>query len=159
MRLYIKQKVFSIGDKYNVYDEFGNLFFNVRSEVFTIGYKFHLLDLQGNELFYIRRRITLFRARYEIYRGHQLCAEIQQEFRLLGAKMNISSAYGNYTIEGNLWGRMFQIYRDGMLVGSVGKKFLSWSDTYELYIANHQDIAFFTALVIAIDNCLHNENN
>ncbi len=158
MKLYIKQKVFSIGDKYDVYDEYGNVYFNVKSEIFTIGDKLHLYDLQNQELFYIRRRITFLCARYEIYRGSQLCAEIQQEFRFFKAKLDISSTYGNYSIEGDLWARSFTIYRDGFPVGGVEKKFLSWSDTYEMNIAENEDCAFFAALVIAIDNCLHNEN-
>ncbi len=159
MRLYIKQKVFSIGDKYDVYDEYGNVYFNVKSEVFTIGDKIHLYNLQGQELFFIRRRITLFCARYEIYSGQQLCAEIQQELKFFRSKLNIQSAYGNYTIEGDLWARSFNIYRNGFLVGGVAKKFLSWSDTYEMNIADNEDCAFFAALVIAIDNCLHNDKN
>lgn len=158
MKLYIKQKVFSIGDKYDVYDEFGNLYYKVKSEVFTIGDKIHLYNLNEQELYFIRRRLTFFCARYEIYRGSQLCAHIQQEFRFFRSKLNIVSDYGNYTIEGDLWARNFTIYRDGFPVGVVGKKFLSWSDTYEMNIADNEDCAFFAALVIAIDNCLHNEN-
>ncbi len=159
MRLYIKQKVFSIGDKYDVYDEYGNVYFDVKSEIFTIGDKIHLYDLRGQELYFIKRRITLLCARYEIYRGQQLCAEIQQEFQFFKSKLNIGSAYGNYTIEGDLWARSFIIYRDGFQVGGVAKKFLSWSDTYEMNIADSEDPAFFSALVIAIDNCLHNHND
>lgn len=158
MRLYIKQKVFSIGDKYDVYDEYGNVYFNVKSEIFTIAAKIHLYNLHNQELYYIKKRLTFLCARYEIYRGPQLCAEIQQEFRFFKAKLNITSDYGNYTIEGDLWARNFTIYRDGFPVGVVGKKFLSWSDTYEMNIADNEDPAFFSAMVIAIDNCLHNEN-
>lgn len=159
MRLYIKQKVFSIGDKYDIYDEFGKLYYHVDSEIFTIGAKFHLCNLQGQELFYIKRRITFLCAKYEIYKGQQLCAEIQQELRFFKSKLNIYSAFGNYTVEGDIWSRQFNVYRDGFLVGGVAKKFLSWSDTYEMSIADNEDSAFFSALVIAIDNCLHNENN
>ena len=150
--------MFSIGDKYNVYDEFGNVYFSVNSEVFTIGDKMHLMNLQGQELYFIRRRITFLCAKYEIYKDGQLCAEIQQELKFFRSKLNIQSVYGSYTIEGDLWGRNFNIYRDGFLVGGVSKQFLSWSDTYEMNIVDNEDCAFFSALVIAIDNCLHNEN-
>lgn len=120
-----------------------------------MGDKLHLYNLQGQELLFIRgRRLVHNCARYEIYKGQQLCAYIQQPSALLFSKLNIHSTYGNYTIEGNLWSRDYKIYRDGFMVGGVSKKFLSWSDTYEMNTKDSEDSAFFSALVIAIDNCL-----
>ena len=60
MKLYIKQRVFSLGDKYDIYDANENVVFDVKSELFTIGAKLHLYDLNGQELYYIKRRITFF---------------------------------------------------------------------------------------------------
>lgn len=43
-KLYIKQKVFSFGDKYNIYNESGQPVFSVQGEVFTFGAKIHIYD-------------------------------------------------------------------------------------------------------------------
>lgn len=56
MTLYIKQRVFSIGDTYHVYDVNQEPVFEVRSEIFTLGAKIHLYNMAGEELFYIKRR-------------------------------------------------------------------------------------------------------
>ena len=79
MKLYIKQRVFAIGDKYNIYNEKEKLIYRVKSQLISFG--------------------------------------------------------------------------------AVHKAFLSWGDSYELDIPKETDPAFFVAVVIAIDNCLHNENN
>ena len=51
MKLYIKQKVFSWGDKFRIYDE--NDKYYVESEVFTFGKKLHLYSQSGSELAFI----------------------------------------------------------------------------------------------------------
>ena len=44
MKFYIKQKVFSWGDKFSIYDANGNERYLVQGEVFSFGKKLHLLD-------------------------------------------------------------------------------------------------------------------
>jgi uncharacterized protein YxjI len=158
MKLYIKQRIFSLGDKYDVYDANENVVFDVESELFTIGAKLHLYDTQGQELYYIKRRLTLFLAEYEIFRNNDLCATISQEFAFFHSKLNVNSILGDFTIDGDFMSMNYQIFRNGQYFGSVYKKWLSWGDSYELDIPNEENAGFLCALVIAIDNCLHNEN-
>jgi uncharacterized protein YxjI len=159
MKLYIKQRVFSIGDKYDIYDENENMVYHVESELFTIGAKMHLYDAGGKELYYIKKKLKLFLARYEIYRGDVLCAEISQEFSMFHSKLIVDSSLGNFEIDGDFLSMEYEISRDGGYFGSIHKKWLSWGDSYELDISDSGDADFFCALVIAIDNCMHNENN
>ena len=53
MKLYIKQRIFTWGDKFSIYDEAGNEKYYVEGEILTFGKKLHLYDLQGRELAYI----------------------------------------------------------------------------------------------------------
>ncbi len=158
MKLYINQRVFSIGDKYDVYNENDEAVLQVESEIFTIGARIHILDASGNEIYYIKQKLKLFLAEYEIYSGDNLLANVIQEFSCFNKNISIESVYGSYRIEGDLFGMDFDIIKDGRLFGSVSKKWLSFGDSYELYIPDEADYAFFAALVIAIDNCIHNEN-
>jgi uncharacterized protein YxjI len=159
MKLYIKQRIFSLGDKYDVYDADENVVFDVESELFTIGAKLHLYDTQGRELYYIKRKFTFMLAEFEIYQNNDLCATISQEFALFRAKLDVDSCLGNFSIEGDFLSMDYDIIRDGIYFGSIHKKWLSWGDSYELDIPDAQNAAFLCALVIAIDNCLHNEHN
>lgn len=159
MKLYIKQRVFSLGDKYDIYDANENPVFHVRSELFTIGAKLHLCDTNGQELYYIKRRITLLLAKYEIYKNNILCATISQKMSFFKPRLNVDSSYGNFEIKGDLFGMDYEITRNGQYYGSVHKKWFTWGDSYELDIPDEDNAGFFCALVIAIDNCMHNENN
>jgi len=159
MKLYIKQRIFSLGDKYDVYDADENVIYDVESELFTIGAKLHLYNTQGIQLFFIKKRLTFLLAEYEIYQNDNLCATVSQEFALFHSKLNVDSMLGSFTIEGDFFTMNYEIKRNGQYFGSVYKKWLSWGDSYELDVPEEEDAGFFCALVIAIDNCLHNENN
>jgi len=159
MKLYIKQRVFSLTDRYDIYDEYGNPYFHVTSEFLTLTAKLHLCDLAGNELYFINRRLTFLLAKYEIYRQRTLCAEIQQQMSWFKSRLSVQSPYGQMEIRGDFWDMQYAIYCNSVFVGSVGKKWLSWGDSYELEIADGAEPGFFCALVLAIDNCIHNENH
>lgn len=156
MKLYIKQKVLTLTDKYNVYDQAGELFYKVNSEPFAWGARLHLMDTQERELYLIHRKVTMLLGKYEIFQGDHLCAEIQQQFRMFGAKLDIVSEHGDYSIDGDLFCYEFKITQNDRVLGTVSKKYMSWCDSYELDIYNAEDAPFFCALVIAIDNCIHN---
>ncbi len=159
VRLYIKQKVFSIGDKYSIMNEAGQPVFSVGSEIFTFGAKIHLYDVTGTELFFIQQKLFKFLPEYHIYNADTLAAIIKKEFAFFRPKLNITSQYGDYTFEGELFAMDFAIYSEGQMVGELHKKWLSFGDSYELTIYDENQAAFFCAIAIAIDHCLHNENN
>ena len=158
MVLYIKQRVFSLGDTYRVYDVNQEPVFEVRSEIFTLGAKIHLYNMAGKELFYIKRRLPTLLPAYEIYAGSCLCADIRKEWSFFRPRLTVSSGYGNFELEGDFWDMDFTIRCAGQTLGSIQKEWFSWGDAYQLDIADERDMAFFTTMVIAIDNCLHNEN-
>ncbi len=157
--LYIRQKVFSIGNRYNIVNEAGQPVFTVESEIFTFGAKIHLYDTTGTELYFIQQKLFKFLPEYHIYNGDMLCAIIKKEFSFLRPKLNITSQFGDYTFEGNLFAMDFAILNNGIMIGELHKKWLSFGDSYELTIQDDNNTPLFCALTIAIDHCLHNENN
>jgi len=156
MRLLIKQKVFSFKDKYNIYNEDQQVVFKVEGRFFTLGAKISLSDPDGNELYYIEQQLFTWLPKYTIYKGRQKCAVISQRFSLIRHKLNVVSQYGSLDLDGDFFGMNFVIYRDHQYLGRISKEWFAWGDTYVLDVAPDQDAAFFCALVIAIDNCLHN---
>jgi len=156
MKLYIKQRIFSIGDKYDVYDEMQNVVYTVQGQVFSIGAKISIFDRAGQEIYFIKQRITFLLAHYELYKNNQLVADVRSEFALFRPRLSVTSGYGNFSMVGDIFSMDFEILKDGVPVGRISKQWLTWGDTYELDIYNNFDPDFFAALVITIDNCMHN---
>eukprot|EP01132_Coremiostelium_polycephalum_P002471 gene2471-3057_t len=107
-------------------------------------------------LYYIEEQCRLGYHHYKVFEGRDTEVAFIKQKSLFKPKLEITSEkYGDYTLKGKLGAHNFQILNDGLPIGSVTKKWLSWGDTYELDILDSFDYTFFTALVIAIDDCLH----
>ena len=91
--------------------------------------------------------------------GDILCATIKRRPSLFKPKLDVESEYGNFQLRGDVFDHNFSITKDGQEVGHIEKKWFKLSDHYELQVATGQDDAFFIAMLIAIDNCLHNNKN
>ena len=50
MRLMIKQRVFAWTDTYDIYDEYGNPKYFVKTEFFNIGHHMHIYDMYDQEV-------------------------------------------------------------------------------------------------------------
>ena len=160
MKLYIKQKVFSIGDKYNVFDENGDVIFLVKGEIFTIGAKLHLYDTNNRELFVIERELLTFLPRYHIIENGIERAVVQRKLSFFKSDFEVQDKYGRFTIDGDVLGMDFTIISpNGTQIGSISKEWLSWGDCYELSVFDPSYAAFFCTLVIAIDECIHNNRD
>lgn len=157
-KLYIKQKVFSIGDRYNIFNEAGQPIFTVQGEIFTFGAKIHLYDATGAELYFIEQKLFRFLPEYHVYSGNTLSAIIKKDFSFFSPRLSIQSQFGDFSLVGNLFGMDFSIIRDGIVIGELHKAWLSWGDSYELIVNEDDNIPLFCALSIAIDHCIHNES-
>lgn len=158
MKLYIQQKVFSIGDSYSIYDDTQQEIFRVQGEWLSIGAKIHLYDMHGEELFFIAGKVLSFLPQYSIYRGDRLCAQVKKEFSLFSPRLTITSNYGDFEINGDFWDHNYSISREGRELGVIRKEWMTWGDCYEMLVYDPSNAPFFSALVIAVDQCQHNEN-
>ncbi|MFI3168122.1 MAG: LURP-one-related family protein [Bacillota bacterium] len=159
MKLYIKQKIFSIGDKYDIYDQNQNAVYSAWGEVFALGNKLHLCDASGKEVVFIKQRLLTLLPKFELIVNGELFATINKKFTFFYKKIEVESPYGNITIDGSFWDHDYSISVDGKLFGSVHKVWMTWGDSYELDINTEDHPEFFVALVLAIDSILEGEKN
>ncbi|MFI3326317.1 MAG: LURP-one-related family protein [Clostridia bacterium] len=159
MTLYIKQKIFSIGDKYDILDAYQNPVYTAEGEVFSFGNKVHLYNSHGEELFFIKQVLLTFMPKFEIYHGGNLFATLNKEFTFFYKKINVESSFGSFVIDGNFFDHDYTITCNGKLFGTVQKQWLTWGDVYALDINSNEHSEFFVALVLAIDCILEMEKN
>ncbi len=156
MTLYIRQKFFSIGDKFNITNQNSEAMFEVQGQVFTLGAKLRLYDLQGRELYYVEQKVFRFLPQYYIYEQGRQCAVVNKELTFFRPRLSIQSSYGSIAVDGDFFSMNFSVFLNGGLIGAISKELFSFTDFYRLDIPDGANAAFFCALVIAIDNCLHN---
>lgn len=159
MKYIIRQKIWSIKDRFSIKDEFENDRFFVESKLLTLGNKLFLQDAYGNQLFYIEQKLFKIMPVYEIYSGDQLFAVLKRKFSFLKPKVEIDQNGTPYLISGNALAHEFLITRGNTLVASVSKKWVTMSDVYSVDIATGENDAFIIALVICIDQIMYDKNN
>lgn len=159
MEYKVRQKVFSIGDKFTIRDMNDNDMFYVQGKIFSFGNKLRILDLANNELVYIEQKIFRFLPEYNIYMHNRHVAMVKKEFSFFKPKLYIQSDLGSFEVEGNIFAYDFNVKKDNRIVASVSKKFFSWSDSYKVYIDDREDQVLMLALVIVLDQVFHDNNS
>ena len=149
MKLYIKEKVFSWGDKFTVKDAYGEDKYIVEGEVFTFGKKLHVYDRSGREVAFIKQEVWSFLPRYYVFCGDRQIAEIKKEFTFLFPKYTIEGL--GWEIDGSFMAHDYQITKRDRKIVTISKEWMTWGDSYELDIADPADELVALAVVIAID--------
>ena len=152
MKLYLKQHVFTFGDRFTVYDEKGNDRFYVEGEVFTFGKKLHITDLAGNELIYIEQKLFSFLPTYRIFRGDAQIAEVVKEFTFFRHEYTIGGL--EWHISGDVFDHDYSIDDGTNTVATISKEWFTWGDVYEIDTHESVEPILALAVVLVIDACL-----
>lgn len=158
MNLYIKQHVFTWGDKFSIYDENGNEKYYVEGEVFTFGKKLHLYDTAGTELAFIEQQLFTFRPRYYISKNGNLVAEIIKEFTLFCQEYSVSGP--DWHVSGDFFSHDYTVTDESEhTIASVSKEWFTFGDAYELRISDDADEIIVLAVCLVIDACIDASRN
>lgn len=157
MNLYIKQRVFSWGDKFSICDEAGNEKYYVEGEIFTWGKKLHLYDMRGNELAFIHQELFSMRPRYYISRNGRDIAEVVKEFTFFKAEYSVNGP--GWQVCGDFWDHEYEISEGSRTIAVVSKEWLTWGDAYEIRFGADVDEITALAVVLVIDACIEAQNN
>ena len=153
MKVYIKNRVFSLGQGSSVVDENKNALFDVKGRAISITRKKFLYDANGQLLYSSRNKwINFFVHKAYIYdaSGSKIATvkdkwfNVNQEYFVMGYKDEIK-------IQGKFFGLTSQILRNGNVIGTVRRQITFIADAFELE-ADERDIPFLIALVVALDN-------
>lgn len=149
MKLYIKEKVFSWGDKFTVKDEMGNDKYEVKGEVFSWGKKLHVCDKMGTEVAFIQQKVLSWMPKFFVFCGDRQVAEIKKKFTFFRPQYIIEGL--GWEINGDFMEHQYQITHQGRQIVSISKEWMTWGDSYELDIVNPADEIVALAVVLTID--------
>ncbi len=158
---YLKQKVFSLTDRYKVFDENQNIIFYVKSKIFSIFNKMKFIDQSSDAVIYhFKRKLFRIMPIYEmIDPDMSVIATVKRKFSFFRPKVVVEKEGMSFNIEGNYIAHSFQVLDGSDEVAKVTKKWLSWGDSYQISIADDRDEAFYLALVIIIDRMFHEKKS
>lgn len=158
MQYQIKQRVFSLGDSYDIVDESGNPVFRVQGRAFSLGNSLDLMDLDGQILAHIQQRLLSFTATYDISRDGAVLLTVHQKAFSWTPHFDIDGPGGSYTMDGDWTDWDFQIDSGGRTVARIGKQFALFTDCYGVEVADGADVPTLLCLAIVMDEVAHPDN-
>jgi uncharacterized protein YxjI len=153
MKVFIKNKLISIGGGSTVLNENQEPIFNVKGKVFTFTKKKRIYDMQGNLLFTVRNRFwNSFADKVFVYDAEgSRVATIKKNRWSVNCDYEILDTADEMSIDGKFFSLQSRIKKNGQVVATISREFTLVRDAFTLE-AEEKDIPFFTALVIALDN-------
>ena len=148
MKLYIKEKVFSWGEKFFVKDALGNDKYLVEGPAFSFGKKLHVYDMLGRELAFIQQQLFTLLPRFLVTCGGST-VQVKKEMSLFTPRYTIEGP--DWEIVGNFWEHDYRILQSGTPIVTITKEWMTWGDSYELDIAPGADEILALAVVLTID--------
>ncbi len=160
MRYVIKEKFWSWGDDFYIYDEKEQPVYFVDGKAFAWGDKLSFQTLDRQELAFISQKMLSWKPRYEIYRGGKLFAEVVKEWSWFNKEFKLDVPGPNdYQIEGAFWRHEYTFSRAQGPVAQVSKALWAWSDTYGIEIVDGEDDVAILCAAIVIDQVLHDQKD
>ena len=155
-RYFLRQKIWTIADKFVIRDEHKSPIFYVKGKVFSLGDKLRFFDLDGKELLYIKQKLFSFRRLYRLFKGQRLYAKVWKKFTLFKNKFVIDIAVAkDYVVSGNFFNYRYDIFHAGRRVAVISKKWPAWTDHYKIEIVPGENDLLILASAIVIDMVSH----
>ena len=149
MKLYMREKVFTLNERFTVRDEWGNDKYYVEGEFFSLGKKLHLLNTQGEEVAFIRQELLTLMPRYTVSVAGRELATIRKEFTLFFQRYAIDGL--GWEVDGSVMMHDYVITKNGRTIVRITKEWFTWGDSYVLDIADPADELVALAVVLTID--------
>ena len=149
MKLYIKQKVFTLGDTFTVMNESGETVYTAEGEIFTFGKKLHVYDTAGNEVIYLEQRLFAFRYCFDLTVMGQEAGSVRREISFFHPVFTLDVP--GWDIEGDFFAHEYTVTENGREVAAISKEWMTWGDSYELTVHEDKNALTALAVMLAID--------
>lgn len=151
MEIIIRKNIFSPVNKYSIRDSGGRNIMRIERKLLSIYDKHTLMDITENPICEIKRKIFSLFPKYRIYFKNGEVVEIYKNRNIVKRKFFITSASGNYTVEGDVMENNFKIKKGEDVLAKVEKKLIHMFRAYDVQIQDKKYVPFVISAVIAID--------
>ena len=157
----IRERLFSLGEDSDITDQAGQPVLHVDGKVLSLHNRLILRDPAGREVGQVHRKLAALHPAYEITLGGKDVAEVRKHlFTPFGERFTIDvPGPDDMQISGDLFSHEFTIDRDGQVVATVSKRWLTMTASYAVEVAPGEDDLLILASVLALDLAIDAEHH
>ena len=156
----MKQKVFSLRGDFDIYDENQVPVYSVQGQLMSFGRQLRLYDsATGEELAHIKQQVMTLLPKMQVFYQNERIATISKKLTFFKQQYEIDTL--GWSVEGDFFAHDYTVFdAQGRVVADINKKYLSWSDSFEVSIVQDDiDPAMVIAIVLAIDCAMDASQN
>ena len=158
MKLYIKQRLFSWTDSFDIYDENMDKKYTAKADFLTIGHRIRVFYRFGGEIGYIQEKLLRIFAEFDVHIGGRYLGRIKRKMTFFIPKYDID--YNGWSIEGDFFGWNYSVRQpNGLVAANITRELFHLTDTYSIEIFDDSDEINVLMLVLAIDAANCSKNN
>ena len=157
----IRERMFRLGEDSDITDQAGQPVLHVDGKILSLRNRLILRDPSGREVGQVHRKLAALRPTYEITLGGTDVAEVRKHlFTPFGERFTIDvPGPDDLQIRGDLFSHEFTIDRDGQVVATVSKRWLTMTASYAVEVAPGEDDLLILASVLALDLAIDAEHH
>lgn len=148
MKLYIKQSIFTLGEKFTVKNATGADEFYVDGSFMRIPKQFIIYNNQQQQVATIERQMFRLFPRYDIQTGDKHIT-LKREFAFFRQAYVIEGI--DWSLKGNFTGHHYQVVKGEDPIMTLRKHWFTWGDSYELDIPDDHDALLALCIAVSVD--------
>lgn len=156
MKLYVKQKIFSLTDAFVIKDANENDYYIGKRKFFSFGVNIDVYNRNDTIVANIQQKLFSFLPQYDINITNGTSFTVVKKFDFFKSEFQFKGI--DLRIDGDFFSHNFTLYNGNQRIMEVSKQWLSWGDTYELDIIADEYELLCICAVIVIDMVLHNNS-
>jgi len=148
---YMKQKIFSINAKYNIYLEDETPVYSISSDITHLNYT---IERDGTERFKLKKKLIALLPEFTLFEDGTEIGHFKKKFKLTKPEIVGQINGQDVSLKGDLIGNNFAIEFGGKLVATVDTARLTWGDCYRINVREQALQDYIMTLAIVIDNII-----
>jgi uncharacterized protein YxjI len=149
MKIYVKQKFFSLKDRFTIFDDNQEDMYIVEGEWFSLKRKLTIFNPSLEPLAHLSQQLFKLTSHVDVSIINHSNFTIAKRFTLINQKYNIEG--DTWHVSGDFFGHEYQILDGDQVVATISKAWLTLSDFYEVNILDMSDALKVLSVVLAID--------
>ena len=156
MKYYIKQSVFTLAESFTVKNEYAEDVYRVEGSFFRYPKEFNIYDMNGRLVSHIEKQMMKMFSHFDI-KTQNVSLTVRNNFSFF--RQSISIVGSDWNLVGDFWSHNYQVIQGNHPIMTIQKHWFTWGDSYELNIANPDDVALCLSIVIVVDKLIAEATN
>lgn len=149
MKLYIKQRVFTYKDKFQIKNSSDQVEYTAIGKIIALSKRFTIENSKGKKVAVIKKRIFTIFPQYRINILEDKTYTLKRKFTFFKQKYKVKPL--DWELKGDFLSHNYQVMDHKTTIMSISKKWFKWGDTYELDIPNKANELLALCIAVAID--------